>query len=975
VGKAFWRSLDDLSESPQFRELVAREFPQLAEDILDPRTRREFLKIMAASLGMLSLASCRWPKETILPFAGRPEERIPGVPQQFATAMALFGNALGLLVTSYDGRPIKIEGNPLHPESEGAAHLWAQASILELYDPDRSQVVARRQAGQRVVSSWEAFRAQLQSWRKEFLARGGEGLWILADGTLSPTRMALREQLLQQLPRARWVDWDPLLRSQEEQGLRQATGQQAAACLHLQRARVIVSLADDLFLRHPQGVSNARAYAHRRRDLHQPLRLYVAEPVPTVTGAAADKRLACSPGELTGLLLGLAKALQGQGVKVPLSLPEAPNLNERQRAFVQAAAADLARAGAQGVVAVGPALPPACHALAFALNQGLGAVGSTVSYVPAPVVASQEDLGLLRQALERGQVRLLLVLGGNPAVTASSHLGGGELLARAENLVRLGLYEDETSRYASWHIPQAHWLEAWGDVQSLEGIYSVTQPLIAPLYDGKTPEELLALFLGQETSAYELVRATFAQLAGGTFAEKAWRKTLHDGLWEGRLHGPLALRLTSEGWVSQLSAAQKEGQLWAWLEPDSKVLDGRFANNAWLQELPEPITKLTWGNALLMSPETAGALHLKHGEVVQAEVNGRELSIPVFLVPGVAAGTVGLASGYGRQAAGRVGDGVGVGVSSGAEAWGFAPVTSLRGTGRRGDVVSTQDQQAIDRLGLEALGHRLGELIRQVTPEQPAVKAKGELKPPMPWQERPFTGQYQWGMVVDLAACIGCGACVIACQAENNIPVVGKKQVARGRQMHWIRIDRYFAGAVEEPGFAFQPVMCQHCENAPCEQVCPVAATLHNEEGLNQMVYNRCVGTRYCSNNCPYKVRRFNYFNYFKHTSEVAKLGFNPEVTIRGRGVMEKCTFCIQRIEKAKIAARNEGQPLRDGAVVPACAQTCPTQAIVFGNLADPQSQVAKLHQDPRAYGILTELNTRPRVLYLAKITNPPEGA
>lgn len=969
MGRAYWRSLEERSESPEFQEKLASEFPQLAEALQDPKTRRDFLKVMAASLGMMGLASCRWPKETILPFAGRPEGRIPGVPQQFATAMSLFGNVLGLLVTSFDGRPTKVEGNPLHPESQGGAHMWAQAAVLELYDPDRSQVVVQREAGQRVVSSWENFKGWFGPVLQE-LARGrGQGLWVLGDGIPSPTRKRLQEQLSVKFPQVRWVEWDPLARGNEERGLELATARSASSHLCLEQARVVVDIADDLFLKHPQGVANARGYAQGRRDLNDPLRLYVAEPVPTITGAVADWRLAARPERLSLLVLGLAHELVRQGLLLPISLPPLPALSEEEAAWVKAAARDLRKAGNKGLFVVGPNLPPAAHALGFVINRFLGAVGSTVRYFPSHNFAG--ELPELRSALEEGKVRLLLVLGGNPAVSAVPELAPEVSFPKAGAVVRLGLYEDETSRLAHWHIPQAHFLESWGDLVSQSGIYSVVQPLIAPLFGGKTAEEILSLMLEGERDAYELVRETF-QVKGGD--EVGWRRTLHDGLAPNTGYEPLKLEVAKTEWIGQL-AAFEGNRLSAWVVPDAKLLDGRFANNAWLQELPEPITKLTWGNALLVNPETAAQYRLRTGDLVRLRVVGGEIVVPAFILPGVAANTVGLVSGYGRRGAGRVGDGVGSDVAAFLGVSGTHAVVSLEPTGARGEVVSTQDQQAIDHLGLEALGHRLGELIRQVTPKNPEVPGAGSARPPMPWEERPFTGEYQWAMVVDLAACIGCGACVVACQAENNIPVVGAKQVARGRQMHWLRIDRYFSGPPEKPEFAFQPVMCQHCENAPCEQVCPVAATVHSEEGLNQMVYNRCVGTRYCSNNCPYKVRRFNYFNYFKQVSELRKLAFNPEVTIRGRGVMEKCSFCIQRIEAAKISARNQGRALRDGDVVPACAQTCPAQAISFGNQADPDSQVARWQKDKRAYQILTELNTRPRVTYLAQVRNAPEEA
>lgn len=973
MSKAYWRSLDELAESPEFREKVAHEFPLLAEALQDPRTRRDFLRLAGASLGLLGLASCRWPKETILPFAGRPESRVPGVPQYFATAMSLFGNALGLVVTSYDGRPIKVEGNPLHPESLGATHLWAQASVLELYDPDRSRAVVERQAGQRVVSTWDNFRSAFASSMAQLQAQGGRGLWVLADGTPSPTRERLRQRFFARFPQAQWVDWDPLVPMQEPEGLALATGVRATPKLRLENAAVIVSVGADFLLRHPSAVANARGFAQRRRQGKN--RLYVAEPVPTVTGAAADYRLAARPQRLLPLLLALAQELASSGMAFSLALPAAGELSPEEKAFVGRLAQDLRRAGKEALVLAGESLPAAAHALVFALNRALGAEGHTVSYFSAPPV--EGSLSQLQQALEGRKVELLLILGGNPVLTAP-HLPWGALLAHTE-VVRLGLYEDETSRLARWHVPQAHFLEAWGDLQAITGEYSVVQPLIAPLYDGKTVEELLALSLGDNRPAYEAVRETFTALLGGSFHEEVWRNTLHDGVFQGNLASPLALEEKDASWAQHLAPAVASEGLTACLACDGKLLDGRFANNPWLQELPEPLTKLTWGNAALVAPQTAEKLGVKHGELVRVAAPGHEIFLPCFVLPGTAEHVVGLVAGYGRKAAGRVGDNVGVDVFP-LFAGSWTAAVRLEPTGKRGDLASTQDQQAIDRIGLEALGHRVGELIREVSASSLAAGlgpvAKGEeLRPPMPWKERGFTGEYQWGMVVDLASCIGCGACVVACQAENNIPVVGKKQVQKGRQMHWIRVDRYFAGKPEDPRFAFQPMLCQHCENAPCEQVCPVAATVHSEEGLNEMVYNRCVGTRYCSNNCPYKVRRFNFFNYFKDVTPTRKMQFNPEVTVRGRGVMEKCTFCVQRIEKAKIAAHNERRPLKDGDVVPACAQVCPTQAIVFGNLNDAQSQVAKLFQDPRAYGVLTELNTRPRVLYLAKIRNSEEAS
>jgi Fe-S-cluster-containing dehydrogenase component len=630
------------------------------------------------------------------------------------------------------------------------------------------------------------------------------------------------------------------------------------------------------------------------------------------------------------------------------------------------------------------------HALAALMNVALGAVGGLVTYVADDDPgrpASLEALRALCADLAAGTVDTLLILGGNPVYDAPADLDFAGCLKRVPNSVHLSLYDNETSRGCRWHVPRAHALESWSDARSWDGTYSVVQPLIEPLYGGRTPIEVVAALLGEDgAKGHDLVRRAFAALVpAAADGEAAWRRTLHDGVLAGSALPPVETRERLEALQASLGGVaagggwRRSGQLEAVFLADRKVHDGRFANNAWLQELPEPLTKITWDNAALLSVTTAARLGVATGDLVKVSVATRSLEIAAYVMPGQADDTVVLPLGYGRTAAGTVGDGAGFDTYRlrPAATPDTASGVTVERTGRRYPLALTQDHHAIDEVGFKERGLRVAALVREGTlaeyvrhPEFAREMAEEPVPAPL-FRELEYDGEHQWGMAIDLNACIGCGACSIACQAENNIAVVGKEQVARGREMHWIRVDRYFAGKTEDPKVAFQPIACQHCENAPCEQVCPVAATVHSSEGLNEMVYNRCVGTRYCSNNCPYKVRRFNYLNYRKQLTQVEKMVFNPEVTVRARGVMEKCTYCVQRIEAVKITARNDRRPIRDGEIVPACAQTCPTQAITFGDVKDPASRVARLHAHHRAYGILGELHTRPRTRYLAKLRNP----
>ncbi|MGD1148685.1 MAG: TAT-variant-translocated molybdopterin oxidoreductase [Thermoanaerobaculaceae bacterium] len=981
MGKAYWRSLDELADTPEFRSLVEKEFPGLAEELLSPQTRRAFLKVMGASLGVAGLAACRWPKETILPFAHGPEDRIPGSPQQFATAMDLGGAAIGLLVTSFDGRPVKVEGNPLHPISRGAASAFAQASILELYDPDRSKQLLRREGGQTFASSWDEFAAFAGPHFAALRANMGADLAVLSEGSSSPSLARLRTRFEAVFPKAKWFEHEPLSRDAEREGTRLLFGEPCRPQYRFDRANVIVCLDADPLYEHPAALGHARNFASRRRAEDGTMnRLYSAEPMVTLTGAAADHRLAVSPQAVEAVARKLASAVLGSG-------SVAAATDARAAAFADAAAHDLLGSRGKSLVVAGPRQPAEVHLLAHLLNVALGNVGSTVTFLREIGHADADGAAGFVEALRGGGLQTLVILGGNPAFTLSSVANLAGAISKVPTTVRLGLFDDETSQLCRWHLPRAHYLESWGDVRAWDGTISVQQPLIEALYGGRTPIELLAELLGEPvTSGHEIVRATLREMISVPDFEAAWRRVLHDGVATGigapasvpGISGERARDLARELLSAEPRKATPPAGMALLFAADASVYDGRFANNAWLQETPDPLTRITWDNAALLSPTTAGALGVKHGDVVRVKQGGRSLEIVAYVMPGQADDTIVLPLGYGRSAAGKVGTGVGFNAYAlrTLDAPHFSGGVTVETTGRTHRLACTQDHQAIDKVGYEARGQRIAELVREGTLAElaadPDFVRKRDEKPVLPVFESPaLTGEHQWAMSIDLSACIGCNACSVACQAENNIAVVGKEQVLRGREMHWIRVDRYFSGKPGTPKVAFQPMACQHCENAPCEQVCPVAATVHSDEGLNEQVYNRCVGTRYCSNNCPYKVRRFNFFNWFKSVPETEKMAFNPEVTVRGRGVMEKCSFCIQRIEAVKIAAKNDRRPIKDGDVVPACAQTCPTQAIVFGDLKDATSRVAKLRDDRRSYSILGELNTKPRTTYLAKLRNP----
>ena len=997
-GKAYWRSLDEYAGSVEFAEMMAREFPAVASDALSPTTRRSFLKLMGASLALAGLAfsGCRWPKEKIAPYADRPEGFADGTPVSYATAMELGGCATGLLVTSYDGRPIKIEGNPSHPGSLGSAGALHQAAVLEMYDPDRSKLPVRRESGQTVKQTWDDFVAFADEHFAELRAAQGRGLAILCERSSSPSLLYQRWSIQRLLPMARFYEYEPVSHDSLRQGTSQVFNYAHRVLPHFDKAELIVSIDDDFLLSHPNAIRFSRDFAAGRKpESGKMSRLYAIESAYSLTGANADHRIALRPSELpTAVGILAAELVLTQGLVLPASsgnlamtLRQYINLPQSS-ALLKTLAADLLEHRGRSLITGGPNLPPAAHALICLLNEALGNVGKTLSYqleADARTITHKDAILELIKWMGNDAADTLLILGGNPVYDAPANLQFGEALKKVPNSIHLSLYDDETSQLCTWHLPRAHFLEAWGDVRAWDGTISVVQPLIDPLYGGKSIIELLALVTGDELrGGYELVRRSMQMITKAADFEPAWRKLLHDGVladsaWPAVTPAGNYLPLVKavEAYVTPPGAEHFE----LILAQDASVYDGRFSNNGWLQEMPDPLTKITWDNAVLISPADAKEHKLRHGDIVELSVGEISVKAPAYIMPGQARGTLVLGLGYGRQKAGRVGNKVGANaftLTSNDQELVIRGI-ELRKTGRRYKLAEVQEHWVIDTVGFEERGKRVGELVREANfdfyQQTPDFPRQMQHVPPAValWSEQAYEG-HKWAMAIDLNSCTGCGACIVACVAENNIPVVGKFRVSQGREMHWLRVDRYFSGDPENPQVVQQPLTCHHCENAPCEQVCPVAATVHTQEGLNDMVYNRCVGTRYCSNNCPYKVRRFNYFNYRKHLTETEKMQYNPDVTVRSRGVMEKCSYCVQRIQEVKITAKNERRPIRDGEITPACAQTCPTQAIHFGDLNDPQSKVRALHEAARSYAILEELYTKPRTKYLAKLRNPAPG-
>ncbi len=1006
--QTLWRSRPHLEQDPDLIEQVSEELIPGASDAPSGSNRRHFMQLLGASMAMAGLAACRRPVETIMPFSDRPEELIPGVPLHYATAMNFRGTARPLLAKSYDGRPVKVEGNPDHPNASGSSGVFEQASLLQLYDPDRSTSILRTGS----AASWDDFLSLCQR-----LQSGDRRIAVLADPDSSPTRARLKAELENQFPNTLWIDYRSEGDDVESLGLQMAYGQSLQPVYDFENADVIVSLDADFLAPHAKnGTSNTASFAKGRKlyDAQDRMsRLYVAESTYSVTGTMADHRRRMRSDAITELASQIATAL---GVYSGVN-PDS---------FASAIANDLQSTNGRCILVAGETQPAEVHALCASINHALGAVGTTITLLDSgtpPQLPQSQALPSLVQEMQAGQIDLLLMLGVNPVYDAPPELNFEEAMGRVNDTVHVGMHVDETARVSTLHLPLTHYLESWGDGRSWDGTLTPIQPLIAPLYEDTRSElEILGtLSSGQFTRGYELVRETWASVLGEENLEALWRRVLHDGYHPGTAYPSVTPEPSFDG-----SLPESDSSLELVVRLDPTLLDGSFANNAWCQELPDPITKIVWDNVAVLSPKTAKDYGLVceyskgryYADVVTLTVNGHEAELPIWILPGHADDTVSVTLGYGRgisttrpgrdtpfwdtddstdiYARGTLATGVGTNVAKLRNSL-AQPVSSgvqIAATGRKWTIVTTQDHGILDT--------EARPLIRTATLDEfradPAFPLQEEAPTPgsdiktdfsdypelwknsHPAKSSAFRDsdywQNQWGMAIDLNACTGCNACIIACQAENNIQVVGKQEVGNGRELHWLRIDRYFLSEDGEnldadPQIVMQPMPCQHCENAPCESVCPVAATVHSPDGTNQMIYNRCIGTRYCSNNCPYKVRRYNFYNWSKTIPDTVQMAQNPNVSIRFRGVMEKCSFCIQRIRQTQKTAGLENRPLHRDEVATACQQACGADAITFGDLNDPESAVSNAMQNPRGYKLLAYLNIKPRVSYLARVRNP----
>ena len=959
-----WRSIDDLVEGGVLRDELSRRWPRFVP--FHDADRRNFLKLMSASLALAGLAGCsREPQEPIHPYTYAPKGQVAGEPRFYASANVVGGYALGVLVETNMGRPTKIEGNPQHPASLGSTDVYAQAAVLDLWDPDRAQAVTHR--GE--PSTWETFAAALQARLLELAKRQGEGLRILTETVTSPTLAAQMRALLARYPKAQWHAYEPVNRDNVYAGTKLAFGVPLDVRHRFDRAEVVLSLDGDFLGTGASRVRDARDFVNGHATHNATLasnRLYAIASTPSLTSAYGDHAVAVKASDIEGVARRIAK-LAGVAIDAPdhVAVPDA---------WLTACVKDMTTRSGACIVVAGEGQPPLVHAIAHAINSRLGNAGKTIAYLD-PVVASPLDqaqsLASLVQDMAARRVDTLLIVDANPVYFSPRDVAFADALRNVPVSIRLGLYEDETSARCEWHLPAAHSLEAWSDARAFDGTATILQPAIAPLYDGRSVHEVLSMFVdGVERRGYDIVQDNWRPAFGGDF-EGAWNRALSDGVIPNSAFPERTVALQQNAvTVNASSPATRanDGRVEVMFVPDASVRDGRFANNAWLQELPRPLTKITWDNAALVAPALASRLQLATDDVIELHDGDSRIEAPVWILPGHPDGAVSISLGYGRKRAGRVGNEHGFDVYPLRRAnapWSL-PGVELRKTGRRYKLATTQHHHSMEGRDLVRVAtidafHRDAKAAGKITSE----RGNGTLYDPFKYDN------YKWAMTVDLGACIGCNACTIACQAENNIPTVGKPEVMRGREMHWIRVDRYYEGDIATPRTHFQPVPCMQCERAPCELVCPVEASVHDSQGINVQVYNRCVGTRFCSNNCPYKVRRFNFLQYSDWYTESLKGQRNPEVTVRMRGIMEKCNYCLQRIENGRITADKENRRVRDGEVVTACQAVCPTRAITFGDLNDPQSAVNRQKESPLDYPLLHELNTEPRTSYLAKLSNP----
>jgi molybdopterin-containing oxidoreductase family iron-sulfur binding subunit len=960
-GPRYWRTLDELAQTPEFEEMLHREFPKHASEWADKSSRRDFLKIMGASMALAGLSACtKQPLEPIVPYVKQPNNLVLGKPLFYATAMPLGVYGTGLLVESHEGRPTKIEGNPQHPSSLGGTDVFTQASVLGMYDPDRSQV--NTYLGE--TRTWPDVLNGLRGEIKKHKANGGSGLRVLSGATSSPSFVAQMQSFLNVYPQAKWYQWEAVNRDNVYAGAQMAFGQPVETIYDFSKAKVVLSLDGDFLSSGFPGFHKyTREFSGRRRPelKEEMLRFYVVESSPTNTSAKADHRLHVKASEVEPFARALATSMGVAGA--------GGQFKGEQKKFAAALLKDLQAHKGEVLVIVGDAQTPATHALAHEMNAALGAVGKTVSYIdPVDSTAGTPKLEQLRQLtgeMNSGKVEMLVVLETNPVYDAPADFGFFDALNKVPLRVHMGLYSDETAKYCHWHLNATHYLEQWGDTRTFDGMVSFIQPLIAPLYGGHSESELIEFLTNEdEATSYALTQRYWQTQHTGDF-QSWWNRSLHDGFVAGS--AGTAKTVAAKGAIAAATGATSGLEII--FRRDATTYDGRFANNGWLQETPKPMTQVCWDNPVLMSVATGKKLNLKSEDEVELELNGRKVKGAIWLTPGHPDDAVTVTLGYGRTLAGRVGSGVGISAYTlrTSDAMWFAGGLKLTATGGHYGLASPQGHQAMEGRAIVRAA-TLEDFIKNPGFAHEMVEAPAAgLTMYTPYEYK----DHKWGMAIDLNSCVGCKTCTVACQAENNIAVVGKDQVKRGRHMNWLRIDNYHEGSPENPNTYFQPVPCMQCENAPCEVVCPVGATVHSTEGLNDMVYNRCVGTRYCSNNCPYKVRRFNFLLFSDFETPQLKFQRNPDVSVRSRGVMEKCTYCVQRITHARINAEEQNRKVQDGEVQTACQQACPAGAIIFGDLNDPGSRVAKLKASERNYGLLEELNTRPRTTYMAAVRNP----
>ena len=984
----YWKSLKDISSEEDYNRFLKQSDHN--ED--NGLSRRNFLSLIAASVALAGLEGCKKPVQKIIPYVEAEIGTIPGIPKYYASTIPWKNNALGVVIENHDERPVKVEGNEKHPSTLGKSNAFSQASTIEMYDPDRARGV--KYNGEKV--DWSEY----LKFAKDINKGDGKGLAVLMQESSSPTIKSIQNDFKTKFPSASWVSYESVNNENLYKGIEKAFSKKLQPIYRLENAQIIVSLGSDFLGVDDNNIYNTRKFAQNRDIVDENStmnRLYVAESSITSTGSSADHRLNIPQHEMESILAELSYELKKLGLSV-----DANKVKSSNNLWIKAAAEDLMSNRGDSIILGGSQLSPEFHQLIALLNNQLNA---PVDYYPLSLsqVSSLADFKSLCDDIKNNKIKNLIILGANPVYDSPADFNFGDLLKNVPNSVHLTNILDETSKLCSWNIAMTHYFECWGDAMSYDGFVSIVQPQIMPLFDSKSAIQVLTpLVYSKELSSYDTVKNVWKSdiVKSGNF-EREWEKVLHDGLYKNTIIKKEQVRPSSKTSTAQLNNSIKldDNKFEIVFNASSSVYDGRFANNGWLQEIPKPVTSLTWDNAALISIKVAKKLNIKNGQMIEIKIDNKSIKLPAWITPGQNQKSISLELGYGREFEGRLGNGVGFNVyplrmSSNPS---YSLNASISVLDETYPLASTQDHHGLeedqyaapgfDKLSNNEVQSRIPELVKQSTldyykdnpdwvqkkveehkPDKKRSWADHSMYNPEP--EYDYSKGPQWGMSIDLTSCTSCNACSIACQSENNIPVVGKQQVMNGREMHWIRIDNYFAGDPDNPEMSTQSVACVHCELAPCETVCPVAATTHSSDGVNQMTYNRCLGTRYCANNCPYKVRKFNFYNYTRDLPEVVQMAMNPDVSIRFRGVMEKCTYCYQRVSAARISAENENRDIQDGDFQVACQQSCPADAIKFGDINDPNSAVSKAKRRNRDYALLAHLGTAPRTTYLAKIRN-----